>query len=1102
MGFFSKLKKRIVIDKKSVPMDKGSNSSRRKARRAAFAAERRAAMAAREALGSDDMSAGNSSEGGGSVSTPQESVDRSTVITPTAWSEAIAETGGNAEAGRLTDALLSSHSNDSSNFSFANFDWLGYGDLRANSNDTQALRDDAQQSGVDNQSMPSYRWVPFVLPLEDGSKTIAFKMRTSSADQLANKVQSDDSADQKEVQRLLLSDSQEVLTTPSRADRVRGMKKSAIVVRTPASLIDLMDDQVPDLREGFFPDPQDPQEVSKFSRSGPLTGNPLAVIAEKLGIQALLDVGQAIIETGLDKLGSDFSIGKLGDCLQRVAWNNITPLTLGRIIKAIYDGELTSYIRLHPDENIYDNIINWIAQWYWEGVFDDPDSSKMKRDTPDSRLGGRDNNPKTIIKGIPSRDGGDGWGDDDLPRHNEDNCCCASHDRDFYASADYDAAFVPVSYWRHLYSLGRTFRRRDMMPSFSSLAFTGSPSADLLLNRVPKIYIGSDGQPNMEYWRYGSYPLSGGLFSCIKKAAKKVAGAVKKVGSAVAKGVSKVMDSPLGSVISAIPVVGNVASVAGKVAGVINKVTSVTDKIGLTGDDASSESDQASDAITPNGDSSASGDLGHAMGLIRGDRSDVVLGKNGAGQFNVSSVPVWTAASEDYSAPPLSLLTGHPGDVIAFSPTMLDTCSLIGRNSLSRCPSGEEVVVHLRELADNMRALDHRGPWIARDLSMRTPNPKGLARTRSYWRTGTRGSEYPISFAGDPAVGEATAKAGLGGLSPMADWMNVPSLHLPDGAANPYAQTFYQLGSDPGTKSLISHGHLSEQALKSFCLQPPYCSRIKDKSRDISIELVAAVTWAMLLVSSSGLSDSQRQEIADVMSVAAMAGLWTQAQVGDLLGRALKKEWPTASDMKNKQVAVMWTRMLADTIGYVWNEASGATGNTFSVAIASVAAPSREAISGMCELLNPQPPQNAKPDRSVIAPNPRNGGSKGDDATSLLNDLISGEGLSDPEAINVGDNRWDDPSLSDVSHHDAFTYPDSLDYSLSDYWLMASRICRAARSENAARLRMRALRIPDVFISLALQRYYPTQDAGSAPMVCIPLTRKDYMLYSYHANQR
>lgn len=1095
MGFFSKLKKQVVVKKKTGPAESSSNSSRRKARRAAFAAARKAAVASREALGSGTCESTGSSEEGHNPATPLEPLDRSAEVTSAAWNDAISRSEGGEGAGRVTDALLSSQSNDSANFSFADFDWLGYGDMRASSNDAQALKDDALQSGVDGQAQPAYRWVPFVLPLEDGSKTIAFKMKTSSADKLASKVQSDDSADQKEVQRLLLSDSQEVLTTPSRADRVRGMKKSAIVVRTPASLIDLMDDQVPDLREGFFPDPQDPQDVHRFSHSSALSGNPLAVIAEKLGIQALLDVGQAIIETGLDRLGSDFSISKLGDCLQRVAWNSITPLTLGRIIKAIYNGELTSYIRLHPNENIYDNIINWIAQWYWEGVFDDPGDPKTKHDTFPERESGHDANPKTIIKGIPSDYSSDDGVDGGHAGRNSDSCCCAAHDRDFYASADYDAAFVPVSYWRHLYSLGRTFRKRDLMPSFSSLAFTGSPSADLLLNRVPEIYIGSDGLPNLEYWRYGAYPMAGGLFSCIKKAAKKVAGAVKKVGSAVAKGVSKVMDSPLGSVISAIPVVGNVASVAGKVAGVINKVTSVTDKIGLTGDDSANSADTKSE-LNPS-DSGAYVSPSRATGLVRGDQSDVVLGQGESGRINVASVPIWTSSKEDYSAPPLSLLTGHPGDVVAFSPTMLDTCQLMGWGSATGCPSGEEVVVHLRELADNMRALDHRGPWIARRLSAQLPAKGDSAEPRLYWRTGFRGSECPISFAGDPAVGEATAKAGLGGLGPMADWMGVPTLQLPDGASNPYAQTFYQLGSDPGTKALISRGRLSEQALRSFCLQPPYCSRIKDKERDISVELAAAVTWAMLLVSSSGLADSQRQEIVDTMSGAAMAGLWTQSQVGDLLGRALKKEWPTADNMKSKQVAVMWTRMLADTIGYVWNEASGAAGNTFSVAITSVAAPSREAITGMCELLSPASPDRKSSKDNVIAPNPGGGNAKGDEATSLLNDLLLGEGLNDPEVID-----HDDGELSRLPHGDA-SLPEApggttdLDYTLSDYWLMASRICRASRSENAARLRMRALRIPDVFISLALQRYYPTQDAGSSPMVCIPLTRKDYMLYSY-----
>lgn len=1095
MGFFSKLKKQIAVKKKAAPVEGSSNSSRRKARRAAFAASRRAAVAARDALGGSELESANSLEGERNLIAPHETSDKLAEVTPTAWNEATYKTKDGEEIGMVTDALPSSQGSDSANFSFADFDWLGYGDMRADSNDAQALKDDALQSGVDTQATPAYRWVPFVLPLEDGSRTIAFKMKTSSADKLASKVQSDDSADQREVQRLLLSDSQEVLTTPSRADRVRGVKRSAIVVRTPASLIDLMDDQVPDLREGFFPDPQDPQEVNRFAHSGTLSGNPLAVIAEKLGIQALLDVGQAIIETGLDKLGSDFSISKLGDCLQRVAWNSITPLTLGRIIKAIYDGELTSYIRLHPNENIYDNIVNWIAQWYWEGVFDDPGNPKTKYDPPYSRGSGRDTNPKTIIGGIPSDSGSGNHDDDGHEGHDGDACCCASHDRDFYASADYDAAFVPVSYWRHLYSLGRTFRKRDLMPSFSSLAFTGSPSADLLLNRVPEIYIGSDGLPNLEYWRYGSYPMSGGLFSCIKKAAKKVAGAVKKVGSAVAKGVSKVMDSPLGSVISAIPVVGNVASVAGKVAGVINKVTSVTDKIGLTGDDSSDAPEAASEAVLPSG--GADENVGHATGLVRGNQSDVVLGRSESGRLNVASVPVWTSSRDDYSAPPLSLLTGHPGDVVAFAPTMLDTCLLMDSDSTAKGPSGEEVVVHLRELADNMKALDGRGPWIARRLSTQVPSQRSLTEVGSYWRIGSRGSECPISFAGDPAVGEVTAKAGLGGLGPMADWMNIPTLQLPDGASNPYAQTFYQLGSDPGTKALISRGKLSEQALKTFCLQPPYCARIKDKDRSVSVELAAAVTWAMLLVSSSGLADSQRQEIADAMSLAAMAGLWNQSQVGDLLGKALRKEWPAATDMKTKQVAVMWTRMLADTIGYVWNEASGATGNTFSIAIASVAAPSREAVKGMCELLNPAPSDSNSPKRNVIAPSPGGGNASGDDATSLLNDLLLGEGLSDPEVIDNDSGDQGHPSHADISLPETAENYENLDYTLSDYWLMASRICRAARSENAARLRMRALRIPDVFISLALQRYYPTQDAGTAPMVCIPLTRKDYMLYSY-----
>jgi hypothetical protein len=855
-----------------------------------------------------------------------------------------------------------------------------------------------------------------------------------------------------------------------------------------------MDDQVPDLREGLFMDPVLPSYLDSYrtdhmpgNQQASLSGSPLA---GGVPVFAILEIAN-LIGGVLSSLEIDLTLSNIVKLLKGIFINGCPFTAIPRLIGKIASGELSAWISAHRDSPIEEVVRDWIKDVMFDHLGEESQKRSSEVSLEYQNEPGSTPSPSDLDPN-PGRDidiGRPNSGSVDSPVY--------TNVSQYADTADYDVACVPVSYWKRLYAMGRAFQKRDAAPRFDNLQLTGAPATDLLLNRVPSIYVGDDGLPEATSWQYGTYPMAGGLF-------KKIVNGVKKVAKGVAKGVSKVMDSPLGSVISAIPVVGNVASVAGNIA---KTATKVIDKIeGFTG--SSDESDSEPEVR----ESGSGGVASHKYDKSRSSSTPPST------SIEIAALPTWKAPSvEKYQAPPVSLLSNDPnsapcirtqfglvpilgwrGDVVSEDPMMIAKWNQI---------------VNMRMLRDMGQEIESRGPqliyrviqghWtpIAGDAtSVKHSRAARVGGLTSYWAPHTRLTatrRVPIRLAGDPTMEEEKLRAALEKFAPMSTWASDPSLSSP-GDDNAFAKMFFQLYSDGDLAPMFSGDSWGESALVSYALNCPFTDRMINRGVPVGAELAAAAVWAMYLVSSSVLNDSQRAEIALSMKSAAMAGLFKNKSIDQLQTYALNGSWPSDKTLREPKVGKNWTRMVALTILYIWNDASGSSSSPFSQAISSVSFPSIDAVTMMKAIMMERSKSASQQAQSTI--NADAASSKFDaqgKTTAAQADLISALsalGL-DPEVAESGASR---PFPLD----DGSSATDGLwtDEGIGDLWFQAESICRRSTSESQARMIMNSLGIPSSIIARVLQRYYtsvgPDVSCGSR-LSLIPLSRQDYLYHSH-----
>jgi hypothetical protein len=250
---------------------------------------------------------------------------------------------------------------DDDNFSFKNFDWLAFQDRMnqvTNSAETLAVNASPQLlEGLDPAMtrIAEMKMVPLALNLPDGSQTIAFRMPAEDAAKFAAMSSSSNPDDVARAQKLLFTKSDKIITTPDRNDRLRGVPSTCFVVRTPSSLVDLLDDEVPDLREGLFlgGDPN--------GERAPLVGG-LPAIAVGAALSFYWDIAQKIYENISDQYKSGLSLSKLVETMGKLALNLVPGVPLYRVISSIANGDLNRFLDGHRDMDLYDAICTWLAQ--------------------------------------------------------------------------------------------------------------------------------------------------------------------------------------------------------------------------------------------------------------------------------------------------------------------------------------------------------------------------------------------------------------------------------------------------------------------------------------------------------------------------------------------------------------------------------------------------------------------------------------------------------------------------------------------------------------------------------------------------------------------
>lgn len=1025
---------------------------------------------------------------------------------------------------------------NSDNFSFRGFDWLGYNDSRTASSEEAALREMSPSAGV-GIGGSGYAWIPLQIRLEDGSDTIAFKMSAPLAAKF-RAMQNSDGEHDHELQQMLLTEADSVLTTPSRTDRLRGMKPSTVVIRTPSSLIDLMDDQVPDLREGFFTSSQDSSTVSAFAGT-PMSGFPWLMAAELA--HALYDG----LVSSLERQGVQLDM----QTAMKIAKHLITTGGGAPFLRFLSanPGEWTRFWQRHKDAPIADTILDAFYQWMTGELVDGypARSSGDESNSESGKKGSKESEHPELIDD-QKQDGNDddlSWEDIGELNPGADNGTDLTGNiydsSQFYNSPDHDGAYVPLSYWRHLYEMGSNFRRRNAIPDFSSLAFTGDPATDLLLNRVPEIYIYPDGRLSRDYWQYGLYPLSGGLFKGIGKALKKVGSAVTKGVKAVAKGVSKVMDSPIGGIISAIPVVGNVANVAGRVASTINRVSDTVDAI-QGGDSVVDETGAEAEAPAYTGMVPGVGNS-----LPRPNQSESAYHPS---PISASSLPAWqNSPAEAYQAPTLSLITGDPDN----SP-VARAARQVGAY-VNIIPYGEvksrleeeldSARSHLWDVMRRMEEVERRGPMIMLGWNLAQPkigsylpsvswasgDPKfskvpiglkALEGHRCYWSSNRR-PRYRVgtilsrrAFAGDPesdrVIREALA-TWAPGAEQLSTYLSLPSLVDMDPSRNIFVMTLRQMIADKKTKVLVQtvikpNGttlRANDASLVSFLFDP---SKLRPVSKQLNLDfanlMLAAATLGCTVATDSMLSSERRADIMKLMSRVATSGAWTGRGLDQMVTFCQKGQWPSTDQLRDSRIARTWARLLSSAILITWLEAGVATASEFSTLVYPLAADADALVSKVLVTTSPADLTgtsdlattttddgnlDADPDKGMISPESPSGNSG---AVRRLRRELNGatrEGDDDEEELSLfhEGNLGDDESGSRAPSFDA---------EASDYWAIASLICSKSFNQSQATAMMIRNAIPPFIINLAIQKFFPCVDhSDQAPCAWIPLSRKDYL---------
>jgi hypothetical protein len=978
---------------------------------------------------------------------------------------------------------------DDDDFSFAGFDWISFADRLENAQLTD-------QQSTSHQG--ALTWIPLSIELRDGSSTIGFKIQKSEKDEFDRLTDTN----MNEAQKFLLSHATQVLTTPSKTDRMRGIKAKTLIVRTPSSLIDLLDDEVPDLREGMVYEPQDPRLLTGDVR--PLSGTPWGLI---------LELAHAIFNKLSDD-GHNISMGNLLKALGRLAIMGNGVVVIGRLISAISSGELSRFITDHANEDIYDCITDWYSQFLLGEKLSNPDLNRgMVNDSDHESFS------STSGQSIPS--------DPPLPNVTSGivQSTCSYNGTPAGYAYDRDYAVVPVKFWRYLYHLGDAFSKKDREPNFSRLALTGSPGTDLLLNRVPSIFIHPDGSYSNDYSRYAYPILCGGLFKKIKNAVKKVGKVVGKVGAAVAKGVAKVMDGPLGGVISAIPVVGNIASVAGKVAKgvtkVIDKVKSVKDKISSVKDKVSSvigngdsESNQGVvESLQPhygNGPSSADATDRHAYGAASG----VEITKNSEGAIDISSLPVWSAPStKKYHAPTVSFLTGD-------GTLHLNPHAGLGRTCRYRAIADPSILTPLDQmrtkaktavysLSNVMRSIRH--PDFVSDIDyMKSPSLSWLCSVKT----------IPYQLAGDPFEDVVASEAPH--LSDAASYFSMGGLTKTVPSQNPLLSILMQMYADNDTRKLfaLSSGAatVSLPALTSYLLNPPYAQRFNERGMQWPIVGLTSVAWALLIASSESLSDESRKEASEIMRRAAESGCFTGKGVDALLTTILKGEWPNISE--DRTLAKTWVRCLASAIAWMWSEANSTSINALASALTVSFVPSYQITSAFLHDFIPKTrtgnangseniggelkseiSRDEAIDKASAIDSPST--QAGKDFDALLTAIR--EGSSDPKNTAYDTFGNHSSCFSDMMGSNPLREaldPQTCSY-IGDMWDAAVMAIKTTSSWQAARMKMMSIGLPASLISTALEKFYGAYDnaltgCGECDFLSIiPLTREDSCNFEY-----
>jgi hypothetical protein len=976
---------------------------------------------------------------------------------------------------------------DSEDFSFAGFDWISFADRLEN----EQLTD---QQTIAHQG--ALTWIPLDIELHDGSRTVGFKIQKSEKEEFDRLADSDLSA----AQKFLLSHASQVLTTPSKSDRMRGVKARTLVVRTPSSLIDLLDDEVPDLREGMVYEPQNPKLLTGDVR--PLAGAPWGL---------MLELAHAIFDR-LTSDGHNLSMGTLLKVLGRLAVMGNGIAVIGRLISAISSGELSRFISDHANEDVYDCIMDWYTQFLLGEKLSNPDEN------PSAGL----NEERTDYGGAISPDVNTSSSSPIYPHgvtepSTEDGVSDLCYDRDY--------AVVPIRYWRYLYRLGDSFNKKDREPNFSRLALTGSPGTDMLLNRVPSIFINQDGSYTNDYSRY-SYPLlCGGLFKKIKNAVKKVGKAVGKVGAAVAKGVAKVMDGPLGGVISAIPVVGNIASVAGKVAKgvtkVIDKVKSIKNKISSVKDKIASSVGAGSSGSDVENLKEIRGDMEHEDSYgpednrrAYGAASGVGVTQSSDGSIDIASLPVWsTSGDARFHAPTVSFLTGD-------GTLHVNPHSGIGKVCQFKVSSDPDLLtdfdrartqasISVYDLSNTMRNCRH--PEFACDWDYgKSPSPEWLSNLKI----------IPHQLAGDPF--EEVVSSETPHLSEAASYLGLDGLIKSIPSQNPFLSVLMQMYADNDTRKLFDNAardvSINTAALNSYMLNPPYSQRFTERGMNWPVVGVTSIAWSVLLCSTESLSNEIKREAAEIMRRAAESGCFTGRGIDALLPTIIKGEWPDIAS--NRSLAKTWLRSLSSAIAWMWSEANSSGINSLASSLTVCFVPSYQITSAFIhdflpkarsqgsdgdsdhytEVNNQDMRDKALEKASAIDSKSTTAGK---DFDALIKAMTGGS--SDPDhtafdAVGIGSSHGGDIGEFASPRN---MWGDGFSHFQGDMWDAAIMAIKTTASWQAARLKMVSLGLPPSIISTALEKFYGSYmtSMGNADhsnfLSIIPLTREDSINYNY-----